>query len=135
MEFPDPVISLAIEPKTKADQEKWASRCSAWRRKIRHSVCILTKSLARRLFPVWANCTEIIVDRMKREFGVEANIGRPQVTYRETLRKAVKDIEGKFVRQSGGKGQYGHVVLSLEPLAAGSGFCFRRCHQRRCGSA
>ena len=59
---------------------------------------------------------EIIVDRMKREFGVEANIGRPQVTYRETLRKAVKDIEGKFVRQSGGKGQYGHVVLSLEPL-------------------
>ena len=67
---------------------------------------------------------EIIVDRMKREFGVEANIGRPQVTYRETLRKAVKDIEGKFVRQSGGKGQYGHVVLSLEPLAAGSGFVF-----------
>jgi elongation factor G len=67
---------------------------------------------------------EIIVDRMKREFGVEANIGRPQVTYRETLRKAVKDIEGKFVRQSGGKGQYGHVVLSLEPLEPGSGFKF-----------
>jgi translation elongation factor EF-G len=67
---------------------------------------------------------EIIVDRMKREFGVEANIGRPQVTYRETLRKAVKEIEGKFVRQSGGKGQYGHVVLSLEPLEPGSGFVF-----------
>ena len=67
---------------------------------------------------------EIIVDRMKREFGVEATIGRPQVTYRETLRKTVKDIEGKFVRQSGGKGQYGHVVLSLEPLEPGSGFKF-----------
>ena len=75
------------------------------------------KSPARRLSPVWVSYIfEIIVDRMKREFGVEANIGRPQVTYRETLRKAVKDIEGKFVRQSGGKGQYGHVVLSLEPL-------------------
>ncbi len=67
---------------------------------------------------------EIIVDRMKREFGVEANIGRPQVTYRETLRKTVKEVEGKFVRQSGGKGQYGHVVLTLEPLAPGSGFVF-----------
>ncbi len=66
---------------------------------------------------------EIIVDRMKREFGVEANIGRPQVTYRETLRKKVTDVEGKFVRQSGGKGQYGHVVLT-EPLAPGSGFIF-----------
>ena len=67
---------------------------------------------------------EIIVDRMKREFGVEANIGRPQVTYRETLRKKVTDVEGKFVRQSGGKGQYGHVVLTLEPLEPGSGFVF-----------
>lgn len=67
---------------------------------------------------------EIIVDRMKREFGVEANIGRPQVTYRETIRKTVKEVEGKFVRQSGGKGQYGHVVLTLEPLEPGSGFVF-----------
>ncbi len=67
---------------------------------------------------------EIIVDRMRREFGVEANIGRPQVTYRETIRKGVSDVEGKFVRQSGGKGQYGHVVLSLEPQEPGSGFTF-----------
>lgn len=67
---------------------------------------------------------EIIVDRLKREFGVEANIGRPQVTYRETIRKTVREVEGKFVRQSGGKGQYGHVVLTLEPQAAGSGFAF-----------
>ncbi len=67
---------------------------------------------------------EIIVDRMKREFGVEANVGKPQVAYRETIRKKVDDIEGKFVRQSGGKGQYGHVVLTVEPQEAGKGFEF-----------
>jgi elongation factor G len=67
---------------------------------------------------------EIIVDRMKREFGVEANVGKPQVAYRETIRKPVEDIEGKFVRQSGGKGQYGHVVLKLEPQEPGKGFEF-----------
>src|SRR5207253_5312499 len=67
---------------------------------------------------------EIIVDRMKREFGVEANVGKPQVAYRETVRKSVSDVEGKFVRQSGGKGQYGHVVFKLEPQEAGKGFEF-----------
>src|SRR5436189_5379704 len=67
---------------------------------------------------------EIIVDRMKREFGVEANVGKPQVAYRETIRKTVEDSEGKFVRQSGGKGQYGHVVLKIEPNEAGKGFEF-----------
>src|SRR3982074_958708 len=67
---------------------------------------------------------EIIVDRMKREFGVEANVGKPQVAYRETIRKTVEDSEGKFVRQSGGKGQYGHVVLKIEPQPAGKGFEF-----------
>ena len=67
---------------------------------------------------------EIIVDRMKREFGVEANVGKPQVAYRETVRKTVTDVEGKFVRQSGGKGQYGHVVFTLEPQEAGKGFAF-----------
>src|SRR4029453_18270351 len=67
---------------------------------------------------------EIIVDRMKREFGVEANVGKPQVAYRETIRKAVSDVEGKFVRQSGGKGQYGHVVLKIEPQEPGKGFEF-----------
>src|SRR5947207_13881448 len=65
-----------------------------------------------------------IVDRMKREFGVEANVGKPQVAYRETVRKSVSDVEGKFVRQSGGKGQYGHVVFKLEPQEAGKGFEF-----------
>ena len=67
---------------------------------------------------------EIIVDRMKREFGVEANVGKPQVAYRETIRKTVTDVEGKFIRQSGGKGQYGHVVLRVEPQEPGKGFEF-----------
>lgn len=67
---------------------------------------------------------EIIVDRMKREFNVEANVGKPQVAYRETIRNTVKDVDGKFVRQSGGKGQYGHVVFTLEPMASGDGFAF-----------
>lgn len=67
---------------------------------------------------------EIIVDRMKREFNVAANVGKPQVAYRETIRKTVSDVDGKFVRQSGGKGQYGHVVLTVEPLESGKGFEF-----------
>jgi elongation factor G len=67
---------------------------------------------------------EIIVDRMKREFGVEASVGKPQVAYRETIRKTVSDVEGKFVRQSGGKGQYGHVVFTIEPQEHGKGFEF-----------
>ena len=67
---------------------------------------------------------EIIVDRMKREFNVAANVGKPQVAYRETIRRAVSDVDGKFVRQSGGKGQYGHVVLTVEPLESGKGFEF-----------
>jgi len=125
MEFPDPVISLAIEPKTKADQEKMGlalQRLAAEDPSFRlHTDEESGQTIISGMGELHL---EIIVDRMKREFGVEANIGRPQVTYRETLRKAVKDIEGKFVRQSGGKGQYGHVVLSLEPTAPGSGFTF-----------
>ena len=125
MEFPDPVISLAIEPKTKGDQEKMGialQRLAAEDPSFRlHTDEESGQTIISGMGELHL---EIIVDRMKREFGVEANIGRPQVTYRETLRKAVKDIEGKFVRQSGGKGQYGHVVLSLEPLEPGSGFVF-----------
>ncbi|HDR2161206.1 TPA: elongation factor G [Enterobacter cancerogenus] len=125
MEFPDPVISLAIEPKTKADQEKMGialQRLAAEDPSFRlHTDEESGQTIISGMGELHL---EIIVDRMKREFNVEANIGRPQVTYRETLRKAVKDIEGKFVRQSGGKGQYGHVVLSLEPLEPGSGFKF-----------
>jgi len=125
MEFPDPVISLAIEPKTKGDQEKMGialQRLAAEDPSFRlHTDEESGQTIISGMGELHL---EIIVDRMKREFGVEANIGRPQVTYRETLRKTVKDIEGKFVRQSGGKGQYGHVVLSLEPLESGSGFKF-----------
>lgn len=125
MEFPEPVISLAIEPKTKADQEKMGialQRLAAEDPSFRlHTDEESGQTIISGMGELHL---EIIVDRMKREFGVEANIGRPQVTYRETLRKAVSDIEGKFVRQSGGKGQYGHVVLSLEPLEPGSGFVF-----------
>ncbi|HCM9515485.1 elongation factor G [Enterobacter kobei] len=125
MEFPDPVISLAIEPKTKGDQEKMGialQRLAAEDPSFRlHTDEESGQTIISGMGELHL---EIIVDRMKREFGVEANIGRPQVTYRETLRKAVKDIEGKFVRQSGGKGQYSHVVLSLEPTEPGSGFTF-----------
>ncbi|MEG5679318.1 elongation factor G [Enterobacter asburiae] len=125
MEFPDPVISLAIEPKTKGDQEKMGialQRLAAEDPSFRlHTDEESGQTIISGMGELHL---EIIVDRMKREFGVEANIGRPQVTYRETLRKTVKDIAGKFVRQSGGKGQYGHVVLSLEPLEPGSGFKF-----------
>ena len=125
MAFPDPVISLAIEPKTKADQEKMGlalQRLAAEDPSFRlHTDEESGQTIISGMGELHL---EIIVDRMKREFGVEANIGRPQVTYRETLGKAVKGIEGKFVRQSGGKGQYGHVVLSLEPTAPGSGFTF-----------
>ncbi|CNH13813.1 elongation factor G [Yersinia aldovae] len=125
MEFPEPVISQAIEPKTKADQEKMgialqrlASEDPSFRiRTDEESGQTIISGMGELHL-------EIIVDRMKREFGVEANIGKPQVTYRETVRKTVTDVEGKFVRQSGGKGQYGHVVFTLEPQPAGSGFAF-----------
>lgn len=125
MEFPEPVISLAIEPKTKADQEKMgialqrlASEDPSFRLKTDEESGQTIISGMGELH------LEIIVDRMRREFGVDANIGRPQVTYRETIRSKVTDVEGKFVRQSGGKGQYGHVVLTVEPQEAGQGFVF-----------
>ena len=125
MEFPEPVISLSIEPKTKGDQEKMSlalQRLAAEDPSFRlHTDEESGQAIISGMGELHL---EIIVDRLKREFGVEANIGRPQVTYRETLRKAARDVEGKFVRQSGGKGQYGHVVLTLEPLAPGGGFVF-----------
>ncbi|MFY9993996.1 MAG: elongation factor G [Leclercia sp.] len=125
MEFPDPVISLAIEPKTKADQEKMGIALHRLAAEDPSLHLHTDEESGQTIISGMGELhLEIIVDRMKREFGVEANIGRPQVTYRETIRKAVDDIEGKFVRQSGGKGQYGHVVLRLEPQAPGSGFAF-----------
>jgi len=125
MEFPEPVISLSIEPKTKGDQEKMGlalQRLAAEDPSFRlHTDEESGQAIISGMGELHL---EIIIDRLKREFGVEANIGRPQVTYRETLRKAARDVEGKFVRQSGGKGQYGHVVLTLEPQEPGSGFRF-----------
>ncbi|PSS50875.1 elongation factor G [Enterobacter sp. FS01] len=125
MEFPDPVISLSIEPKTKADQEKMGIALHRLAAEDPSFHLHTDEESGQTIISGMGELhLEIIVDRMKREFGVEANIGRPQVTYRETIRKGVSDIEGKFVRQSGGKGQYGHVVLSLEPQEPGSGFAF-----------
>jgi len=125
MVFPEPVIRQAVEPKTKADQEKMGialSRLAAEDPSFR--VNTDEESGQTIIGGMGELHLEIIVDRMKREFGVEANVGKPQVAYRETIRKTVEDAEGKFVRQSGGKGQYGHVVLKVEPQEAGKGFEF-----------
>ena len=125
MVFPEPVIAQAVEPKTKADQEKMGialSRLAAEDPSFR--VKTDEESGQTIIAGMGELHLEIIVDRMKREFSVEANVGKPQVAYRETVRKAVSDVEGKFVRQSGGKGQYGHVVFKLEPQEPGKGFEF-----------
>src|SRR5574343_1121959 len=125
MVFPEPVIRQAVEPKSKADQEKMGialGRLAAEDPSFR--VQTDEESGQTIIGGMGELHLEIIVDRMKREFGVEANIGKPQVAYRETVRKTVSDAEGKFVRQSGGKGQYGHVVLKVEPQEAGKGFEF-----------
>ena len=125
MVFPEPVITQAVEPKTKADQEKMGI---ALQRLAQEDPSFRVKTDEESGQTLIAGMgelhLEIIVDRMKREFGVEANVGKPQVAYRETIRKTVEDSEGKFVRQSGGKGQYGHVVLKIEPNAPGKGIEF-----------
>ena len=125
MEFPEPVISQAVEPKSKADQEKMGialSRLAAEDPSFR--VRSDEESGQTIISGMGELHLEVLVDRMKREFGVEANVGKPQVAYRETIRKTCDEIEGKFVKQSGGRGQYGHVVLKLEPLEAGGGYEF-----------
>jgi len=125
MVFPEPVIAQAVEPKSKADQEKMGialSRLAAEDPSFR--VRTDEESGQTIIAGMGELHLEIIVDRMKREFGVEANVGKPQVAYRETIRGTVDEAEGKFVRQSGGKGQYGHVVFKIEPNEAGKGFEF-----------
>jgi len=125
MVFPEPVIAQAVEPKTKADQEKMGialGRLAAEDPSFR--VRTDEESGQTIIAGMGELHLEIIIDRMKREFGVEANVGKPQVAYRETIRSTVKEVEGKFVRQSGGRGQYGHVVLRVEPNEAGKGFEF-----------
>jgi elongation factor G len=124
MTFPEPVIAMAVEPKTKSDQEKMGIALS---RLAQEDPSFRVRSDEESGQTIIAGMgelhLEIIVDRMKREFNVEANVGKPQVAYRETIRKAVRQ-EGKFVRQSGGKGQYGHVVLEMEPQERGKGYEF-----------
>ncbi|AWO79352.1 MULTISPECIES: elongation factor G [Serratia] len=125
MTFPEPVIAQAIEPKTKGDQEKMGialQRLSSEDPSFR--VRTDEESGQTIIYGMGELHLEIIVDRMRREFGVETTTGKPQVSYRETIRKRVADVEGKFVRQSGGKGQYGHVVLTVEPNEPGKGFEF-----------
>jgi elongation factor G len=136
MVFPEPVIRQAVEPKTKADQEKMGvalQRLAAEDPSFR--VNTDEESGQTIIGGMGELHLEIIVDRMKREFGVEANVGKPQVAYRETIRRKVTDQEGKFVRQSGGKGQYGHVVFTIEPNETRQGLRVRRRHQGRRGAA
>ena len=125
MVFPEPVISQAVEPKTKADQEKMGlalNRLAAEDPSFR--VRTDEESGQTIIAGMGELHLDIIVDRMKREFNVEATVGKPQVAYRETIRKVCEESEGKFVKQSGGRGQYGHVVLKIEPQEPGKGFEF-----------
>ncbi len=124
MEFPEPVISQAVEPKTKADQEKMGLALNRLAQEDPSFRVHTDEESSQTIISGMGELhLEIIVDRMKREFGVEANVGKPQVAYREAIKKPVQ-IEGKFIKQSGGRGQYGHVWLKLEPQAAGKGFEF-----------
>ncbi len=121
--FPEPVIELAVEPKTKADQDKMSIALQRLAEEDpTFRVHTDQESSQTRIAGMGELHLEVLVDRMLREFKVQANVGRPQVSYREAIRKAVPKAEGRFVRQTGGKGQYGHAVLTLEPLERGSGF-------------
>jgi elongation factor G len=124
MDFPDPVISVAVEPKTKADQEKMGIALGKLAQEDPSFRVHTDEESGQTIISGMGELhLDIIVDRMRREFKVEANVGRPQVAYRETIRKSV-EAEGKFVRQSGGRGQYGHVKIRLEPLEQGGGYEF-----------
>jgi len=122
MVFPEPVISQAVEPKTQADQEKMGLALSRLAQEDPSFRVHTDEESGQTIISGMGELhLEILVDRMQREFGVAANVGKPQVAYREAIRKPVEDVEGKFVKQSGGKGQYGHVVLKLEPQPQGKG--------------
>ena len=124
MEFPEPVISVAVEPKTKADQERMGMALSKLAREDPSFRIHTDEESAQTIISGMGELhLEIIVDRLRREFKVEANVGKPQVAYRETIRREVEQ-EGRFVRQTGGRGQYGHVFLRIEPCASGAGYAF-----------
>ncbi|MER3487322.1 MAG: elongation factor G [Chloroflexota bacterium] len=125
MHFPEPVISVAIEPKTKADQDRLAQALQRLAEEDPTFRMRTDEETGQTLISGMGELhLEIIVDRLTREFNVNANVGRPQVAYRETAGRAVKGVEGRFVRQTGGRGQYGHVVIDLEPAEPGSGYEF-----------
>ncbi|WDZ95678.1 elongation factor G [Herbaspirillum sp. WKF16] len=125
MIFPEPVISQAVEPKTKADQEKMGIALNRLAQEDPSFRVHTDEESGQTIMSGMGELhLEILVDRMKREFNVEATVGKPQVAYREAIRKGVEDVEGKFVKQSGGRGQYGHVVIKLEPQPAGKGYEF-----------
>ncbi|MQA37125.1 elongation factor G [Rugamonas aquatica] len=125
MIFPEPVISQAVEPKTKADQEKMGIALNRLAQEDPSFRVHTDEESGQTIMSGMGELhLEILVDRMRREFSVEATVGKPQVAYRETIQRAASDVEGKFVKQSGGRGQYGHVVLTLEPLEAGKGYEF-----------
>jgi elongation factor G len=125
MEFPEPVIAIAVEPKTKADQEKMGLALSKLASEDPSFRVASDPESGQTIISGMGELhLEIIVERMRREFKVEANVGKPQVAYRETIRKVVEKAEGRFVRQTGGRGQYGHVILRVEPREAGAGFEF-----------
>ena len=125
MEFPEPVIHVAVEPKTKADQEKMGIALNRLAQEDPSFRVRTDEESGQTIISGMGELhLEIIVDRMKREFGVEANVGAPQVAYRETIRRPVDKVEGKFIKQTGGRGQYGHVLLRLDPQEAGKGFEF-----------
>ncbi|HET7549040.1 MAG TPA: elongation factor G [Usitatibacter sp.] len=125
MVFPEPVISQAVEPKTKADQEKMGVALNRLAQEDPSFRVHTDEESGQTIISGMGELhLEILVDRMKREFGVEASVDKPQVAYRETIRKNVDSVEGKFIKQSGGRGQYGHVVLKIEPQEPGKGFEF-----------
>jgi len=125
MRFPEPVIDVAIEPKTKADQDKLSQGLAKLTEEDPTFRVHTDAETGQTIISGMGELhLEIIVDRLRREFKVDANIGRPQVAYRETIRSAVQNVEGRFVRQSGGRGQYGHVVVNIEPAEPGQGFVF-----------
>jgi elongation factor G len=125
MEFPDPVISVAVEPKTKGDQDKLSQGLQRLAEEDPTFQVRTDEETGQTIISGMGELhLEIIVDRLKREFKVDANVGRPQVAYRETVRQRVEKIDGKFVRQTGGRGQYGHAVINLEPMPPGEGYEF-----------
>jgi elongation factor G len=125
MSFPDPVIAVAIEPKTKADQDKLGSGLQRLSEEDPTFQVRTDEETGQTLISGMGELhLEIIVDRLMREFNVDANVGRPQVAYRETIGRPVEKIEGRFVRQTGGKGQYGHAVINMEPAEPGEGYEF-----------